>query len=155
MQFLQFFTLPEDVSPRLKAIHIAQLGLTILTIFATFLTAVIPQKHKVFTFGLLYGLIFSSISTTLIVRREQQAARTGALTKQKYVKYQVVKLAAATGAYIVAFIAFLASTPSEPEPHSRSQGLWIGGVNVNKYQGWILWMHFFNWVSLADGFREV
>jgi hypothetical protein len=149
MQFLQFLTLPEDASPRLKAVHIAQLSITILTIVATFLTAVIPQKHKVFTFGLLYGLIFSCVSTTLIVRREQQAARTGALTKQKYVKYQVVKMVAATGAYIVAFIAFLASTPSEPESHSRRQGLFIGGVHVNKYQGWILWMHFFNWVSLA------
>jgi uncharacterized membrane protein len=115
--------LPEDASPRLKAAHIAQLGMTALTILATFLTAIIPQKHKLFTFGLLYGLIFSSITTTILVRREQQAART----------------------YIVAFIGFLASTPSKPESHSRSQGLFIGGVHVNKYQGWILWMHFFNW----------
>jgi uncharacterized membrane protein len=137
--------LPEDASPRLKAVHIAQLGMTALTMVAIFLTAIIPQKHKVFTFGLLYGLIFSSITTTILVRREQQAARTGQLTKQKYVKYQVFKMIAAIGMYIVAFIAFLASTPSKPESHSRSQGLYIGGVHINKYQGWILWMHFFNW----------
>jgi hypothetical protein len=147
---MKFFTLPEDASPRLKAMHIAQLGMVLLTIIATFLTAVIPQKHKLFTFGLLYGLIFSSVTTTIIVRREQQAARTGALTKQKYIKYQVFKMIAATGLYIVAFIAFLASTPAKPESHSRSQGLFIGGVHINRYQGWILMMHFFNWVSLEN-----
>jgi hypothetical protein len=143
---MKFLGLPDDASPRLKAIHGAQIGIVLLTIIATFLTAVIPQKHKTFTFGLLYSLIFTSITTTILVRKEQQAALKGVLSKDKFVKYQLLKMISAVGLYIVGFIAFLASTPSKGDPHrAGEQGLWIGGVKVNRYQGWIMWMHFFNW----------
>jgi hypothetical protein len=143
---MKFLGLPDDASPRLKAIHIAQVGIVSLTAIATFLTAVIPQKHKAFTFGLLYSLIFTSITTTILIRKEQLAASKGALTKDKYVKYQLLKMISAVGLYIVGFIAFLASTPKEGDSHKAGeQGLWIGGVKVNRYQGWIMWLHFFNW----------
>lgn len=143
---MTFLGLPANASPRLKAVQIAQLSIVALTMIATFLTAVIPQKHKAFTFGLLSTLIFTSFTTTFILRREQQAARKDELTKSKYVKYQVIKLASAFGLSIVGFICFLAATPHEGEKHKPGeQGLWIGGVKVNRYQGWILWLNFFNW----------
>ncbi|KAH7409905.1 hypothetical protein DE146DRAFT_604301 [Phaeosphaeria sp. MPI-PUGE-AT-0046c] len=146
---MNFLGLPADASPRLKAVQIAQISIIFLTMIATFLTAVIPQEHKAFTFGLLYTLIFTSFTTTIILRKEQQAALKGELTKSKYVKYQVIKLASAFGLSIVGFIAFIASTPQEGGKHrAGEQGLWIGGVKVNRYQGWILWLNFFNWVFL-------
>jgi hypothetical protein len=143
---MKFIGLPDDASPRLKGLHVAQIGMVLLTMFATLLTAVIPQQHKTFTFGLLYSLIFTSITTTILVRKEQQAAHKGALSKDKFVKYQLLKMISAVGLYIVGFIAFLASTPQKGGPQKPGeQGLWLGGVKVNRYQGWIIWMHFFNW----------
>jgi hypothetical protein len=146
MAITKFFGLPADASPRLKAVQIAQISISLITIIATLLTAVIPQKHTAFTFGLLYGLIFSSITTTILVRREQLAAHKGALTKDKYVKYQLFKMLAAVGMYIIGFICWVASTPKEGDKkRPGEQGVWIGGVKLNRYQGWIMWLHVFNW----------
>ena len=143
---MTFLGLPADASPRLKAVQWAQLSIVFLTMIATFLTAVIPQQHKAFTFGLLYTLILSSFTTTIILRKEQQAALKGELTKSKYVKYQVIKLASAFGLSIVGFIAFVASTPQNGERlRPGEQGLVFFGVKVNKYQGWSMWLNFFNW----------
>ncbi|KAF2023838.1 hypothetical protein EK21DRAFT_118373 [Setomelanomma holmii] len=146
---MRFLGLPADASPRLKALHIAQLSIISLTMLATFLAAVIPQKYKAFTFGLLYSLILSSISTTVILRREQQTAAKGALTKNKYMKYQFAKFGAAVGLHIVGSIMFVAITPAGHDTlKPGQQGLVIGGYKVNKYQGWIMWLSIFNWLFL-------
>jgi len=145
---MQFLGLPSDASPRLKALQIAQLSIVFLTMIATFLTAVIPQEHKAFTFGLLYSLIGTSITTTILVRKEQLAALKGALTKDKYVKYQLFKMISAVGIYIIGFIAFLASPGGNHVQKPGEQGLWIHGVKINRYQGWIIWMSIFNWLFL-------
>jgi hypothetical protein len=138
--------LPADASPRLKALHIGQLSIVLVTVISTFFAAVIPQKHKAFTFGLLYSLILTSITTTFLVRREQVAAKAGVLTTSKFAKYQLFKIGAATGLYVLGFIAFLVTVPTGKDDHMPGmQGLWINGVKVNRYQGWILWMHTFNW----------
>jgi hypothetical protein len=150
---MKFLGLPDDASPRLKAVQIAQLSIVILTLIATFLAAVIPQKHKSFTFSLLYSLILTSITTTFLVRKEQLAAATGALTKDKYVKYQLIKMISAVGLYIVGFIMFLATPNGHDTQRMGEQGLWMKGVKVNRYQGWILWMHFFNWYVNIPGLR--
>jgi hypothetical protein len=142
---MKFLGLPDDASPRLKAVQIAQASIVFLTMIATFLAAVIPQKHKAFTFSLLYSLIFTSITTTILVRKEQVAAAKGALTKDKYVKYQLLKMISAVGLYIIGFIAFVATPNGHDTQKVGEQGLWMNGVKVNRYQGWILWMHFFNW----------
>jgi hypothetical protein len=146
MAVMKFLGLPADASPRLKAVQIAQISISMITIVATLLTAVIPQKHTAFTFGLLYGLIFSSITTTILVRKEQIAAHQGALTKDKYVKYQLFKMIAAVAMYVVGFIAFVISSPNESDKlRDGEQGVVIGGVKLNRYQGWIMWLHVFNW----------
>jgi hypothetical protein len=142
---MKFLGLPDDASPRLKAVQIAQASIVFLTMIATFLAAIIPQKHKAFTFSLLYSLIFTSITTTILVRKEQVAAAKGALTKDKYVKYQLLKMISAVGLYIIGFIAFVATPNGHDTQKVGEQGLWMNGVKVNRYQGWILWMHFFNW----------
>tara|TARA_R110002003_G_scaffold562_10_gene20493 strand:- start:14597 stop:15028 length:432 start_codon:yes stop_codon:yes gene_type:complete len=143
---MTFIGLPADASPRLKALHVGQLSIVGLTMLATFLAAIVPQKHKIFTFGLLYSLILSSISTTVILRREQQSAAKGLLTKNKYMKYQFAKFGAAIGLHIVGFIMFVAITPAGPDVQKpREQGLWMNGYKVNKYQGWIMWLGIFNW----------
>ncbi|CAO2654053.1 Nn.00g107860.m01.CDS01 [Neocucurbitaria sp. VM-36] len=139
---------PTAGSTRLRAIQICQLSVVLLTILATLLAAVIPQKHKGFTFGLLYSLILTSITTTFLVRKEQIRAANGTLGKDKYVKYQLFKIIAAAGLYVVGFVAFLASSGGNDTRKPGEQGLWIGGVKVNKWQGMILWIHFFNWVFL-------
>jgi hypothetical protein len=139
------WALPREASPRLKGLQIAQLSVVGLTIFATFLAAVIPQKHKVFTFGLLYSLIFTSVTTTVLIRKEQAAAKAGALTKDKYAKYQLYKMASAAGLYVLGFVAFLASTSGNEQRKKGESGMWIGGVKVNRYQGWIIWLNIFNW----------
>jgi hypothetical protein len=142
---MNFFGFPSDASPRLKAIQIAQVVMVLLTMIATFLAAVIPQKHKAFTFSLLYSLIFTSISTTILVRKEQSALATGSLTKDKYAKYQLVKMISAVGFAVVGFILFVITPNGHDTQEKGEQGLWMNGVKVNRYQGWILWMHFFNW----------
>lgn len=98
-----------------------------------------------FTFGLLYSLILTSITTTILVRKEQIRAGNGTLTKDKYVKYQLFKLIAAAGLYVVGFIAFLASSGGNERQRPGEQGLWIGGVKINKWHGMIIWLNIFNW----------
>jgi hypothetical protein len=143
---MKLICLPDDAPRGLKIVQIAQVSIIFLTVIATFLTAVIPQKHKAFTFGLLYSLILTSITTTILVRKEQLAAAKNLLTKDKYAKYQLYKMAAAFALYFVGFIAWLASTPKEQESlRPGENGAVLGGVKINKYQGWIMWMHFFNW----------
>ncbi|KAH7366593.1 hypothetical protein BKA66DRAFT_425078 [Pyrenochaeta sp. MPI-SDFR-AT-0127] len=142
---------PAAGSPRLRAIQIAQSSIVIFTIVATLLTAAIPSKHKFFTFGLLYSLILSSITTTYLLRKEQIRAINGTLTKDKYVKYQLFKIIAAAGLYVVGFIGHVASPGGNDVQKPGEQGLWIGGVKINKWQGLIIWMNFFNWVFLWGG----
>lgn len=143
---MKFISLPDDASPRLKALHVAQAGLIMLTIFATILTAIAPSSRTKFTFGLLYSLIFTAITNTILLRREQIAAHKGLLSKDKYVKYQLFKIISAFGLYFVGFILYIASTlPGHGDQTPVSRGLFLGGVKINKYRGIILAMHFFNW----------
>jgi hypothetical protein len=144
------FSLPADASPRLKVIQGLQLGVTALTILATFLAAVIPHKHKRFTFGLLYPLILISCSTTFLVHRERRRAREGTLTKQKYVKYQLYKIFAAFGLAFVGFIADLFTFDENCDKQRPGEtGLWLRCIKVNKWQGAILWLNVFNWYVLC------
>lgn len=140
------FALPRDASRKLRILQTCQLSITGLTILATFFAAVIPSKHKGFTFGLLYSLILTSFTTTFLVYKEQKCAAQGILTKDKYVKYQLFKIIAAGGLYIIGFIAHLATPTGEKDVRRPGeQGLWIGEVKVNKWQAIIMWMSFFNW----------
>jgi hypothetical protein len=147
---MKFFSLPEDAPRGLKVLQIAQASIVALTAIAAILTAIIPQKHKAFTFGLLYSLIFMSMSTSFLLRKEQALARTGTLTKQKYIKYQIFKMVAAFGLSFVGFIMWIASCPKEQRSLKPGEsGLILGGVKINRYQGWILWIHTFNWYVLS------
>ncbi|KAH8724457.1 hypothetical protein GQ44DRAFT_618221 [Phaeosphaeriaceae sp. PMI808] len=146
---MKFISLPDDASPRLKAMQFAQLSIIILTMVATFLAAILPQKHKDFTFGLLYSLIFTSITTGFFIRKEQLAAAQNALTKDKYTKYQLFKIISAFGVYFVGFIVSMIFVHPASDPHGpNEQGFWLGGVKVNRGQGCILWLHVFNWLFL-------
>ncbi|KAF2727033.1 hypothetical protein EJ04DRAFT_452171 [Polyplosphaeria fusca] len=149
MTFL--FDLPSDTSPRLRWLQILQFSVTIFTIIATFLAAVVPSKTKAFTFSLLYGLILSSFTTTFILYREQAAARAGALTKDKYAKYQLYKMVAAVVMNIVAFIAGTVTVVATGEGQAKGpneQGLWIHGVKVTTWHSFILGAQALNWVFL-------
>lgn len=138
--------LPPTASPRLKVIQGLQLSVTALTILATFFAAVIPHKHKRFTFGLLYPLILISCSTTFLVHREQRRARQGTLTKQKYIKYQLCKLIAGFGLAVVGFVADVFTYDKNCDRKGVGEtGLWIRCIKVNTWQGAILWLNFFNW----------
>ncbi|KAJ4360488.1 uncharacterized protein N0V89_001053 [Didymosphaeria variabile] len=151
---MTFLGLPRDASPRLKAIQGCQLAIVSLTIVATFLAAVVSQKHKAFTFGLLYPLILISCSTTFFVFREQRRAREGTLTKDKYVKYQLFKLFAAFGLAFVAFVLSIVLGEKKVECDMKlpgEQGLWLGCIKVNTWQALILWMNAFNWIFLWAG----
>ncbi|KAH3953622.1 hypothetical protein HBH53_028040 [Parastagonospora nodorum] len=146
---MDFLYLRQDAPRGLKIVQTAQASIVVLTVIAAFLTAVIPQKHKTFTFGLLYSLIFTSITTTILVRKERLAAAKNLLTKDKYVKYQMFKIVAAFGMYFIGFILWIASMPKKQESLRKGEsGMILGGVKINRYQGWIMWMHFFNWVFL-------
>lgn len=143
---MRFFTFPPNTSPRLKAIQGAQLGVVALTLLATFFAAVIPHKHKPFTFGLLYPLLLTSCSTTFLVLREQRRAREAALTKEKYVKYALLKLFAAFGLAFVGFVLDIVSSDGECDKKRPGEtGLWLRCIKVNKWQGMILWLNVFNW----------
>jgi hypothetical protein len=143
MRFLNF---PPNTSPRLKIIQACQLLIVCLTILATFFAAVIPQKHKAFTFGLLYPLILTSCSTTFLVLREQRRARQGTLTKDKYVKYQLFKLFAAFGLSFVGFILdFFTHDAKCDAQRPGEQGLWVRCIKVNRWQGLIMLMNAVNW----------
>ncbi|KAF2622829.1 hypothetical protein BU25DRAFT_442891 [Macroventuria anomochaeta] len=146
MPFLLAF--PCNASPRLRGLQICQLGVVSLTTVLTFLAAVIPSKHKAFTFSLLYGLILTSITTSILINKEQKAATRGILTKDKYVKYQFWKVAGGFVMYFIGFIAFVAS-PGGNEKLSRNEnGLVINGVKVNTLQSTILWLNTFNWIFM-------
>ncbi|KAL6710612.1 hypothetical protein ACN47E_008660 [Coniothyrium glycines] len=144
-----FWNLPSDASPRLKAIQGCQLAIVSLTTLATSLAAIIPQKHKAFTFGLLYPLILTSCSTTFLVLREQRRVREGTLSKQRYVRYQLFKLFAAFGlSFVGFFLDFFTSDDNCDAKRPGENGLWIRCIKVNKWQGMIMWLNFFNWVFL-------
>jgi hypothetical protein len=135
-----------STSPRLRILHLLQTGIAGLTLLAALLTFVIPSKHRAFTFGLLYTPLLTSITTVFIIAREQKRAQEGTLSKQKYVKYQLCKMAGAFGMSIIGFIAYVASSPSEGDKRfPGDQGLWLNGVKIDRWQGMILWLSFFNW----------
>ncbi|KAG9190433.1 hypothetical protein G6011_08521 [Alternaria panax] len=141
--------LPSDASPRLRIIQGCQIAIAALTVFALFITLVFPVQRKLFTLSLLYTPILTSITTIFLIVREQRRAVAGTLSKQKYVKYQLFKMAAAFGMSIVGFIGHVASTPTDGDAHhTGEQGLWISGVKINKWQGLLLWLNFFNWAFL-------
>ncbi|CAN9460437.1 unnamed protein product [Alternaria alternata] len=138
--------LPRDASPRLRIIQGCQIAIAALSIFAVFITLVFPVQRKLFTLSLLYTPILTSATTIFLIVREQRRAAAGTLSKQKYVKYQILKMAAAFGMSIIGFIGHVASTPTEGDAHrAGQQGLWISGVKINKWQGLLLWLNFFNW----------
>lgn len=143
MPFLLAF--PRDASPRLRGLQICQLGVVGLTVVFTFLAAVIPSKHKAFTFSLLYGLILTSITTSILINKEQKAAAQGMLTKDKYAKYQLWKIAAGFVMYFIAFIGFLVSPGGNEQLGRNENGLVINGVKINTFQSIILWTSTFNW----------
>lgn len=122
-----------------------QLGVVGLTTVYVFLAAVIPSKHKAFTFSLLYGLILTSITTSILINKEQKAAAQGLLTKDKYVKYQFWKIAAGFVTYFIAFIGFLASPHGDEKLGRNENGLIMNGVKINNFQSIILWTNTFNW----------
>lgn len=143
MTFLLAF--PPNASPRLKGLQICQLTIVGLTVLYTFLTAVVPSKHKAFTFSLLYGLILTSITTSILINKEQKAGARGLLTKDKYAKYQLWKIIAGFVLYFVAFIGF-SVTPGGNEKLGRNgSGLILNGVRINTFQSIILWTGTFNW----------
>jgi len=143
MPFL--FAFPREASPRLRGLQMCQVGIVGLTIVYVFLAAVIPSKHKAFTFSLLYGLILTSITTSILINKEQKAAAQGVLTKDKYVKYQFWKIAAGFSTYFVAFIGFLASPHGDEKLGRNENGLIMNGVKINNFQSIILWTNTFNW----------
>lgn len=143
MPFLLAF--PRDASPRLRGLQYCQLGVISLTTVYIFLAAVIPSKHKAFTFSLLYGLILTSVTTSILINKEQKAAAQGLLTKDKYVKYQFWKIAAGFCAYFVAFIGFVATPGGNDKLGRNENGLVMNGVKINAFQSIILWTNTFNW----------
>jgi hypothetical protein len=138
--------LPRDASPRLRIIQSCQIAIAALTLLAVFITLVLPDKRKLFTLSLLYTPILTSITTVFLICREQKRAIDGTLSKQKYVKYQLFKMAAAFGMSIIGFIGHIASTPAQGDAHyAGERGLWISGIKINTWQGMLLWLNFFNW----------
>lgn len=147
--FANPFRLPasSSTSPRLRILQVSQLAIAALSLLAAIITLVLPLNHKLFTLSLLYTPLLTSISTVYLVRREQKRAAAGTLSKQKYVKYQLFKMAAAIGLSVVGFIAHLASVPGNDGQGQKTgeRGLWINGVRVNTWMGLMLWINFFNW----------
>jgi len=140
---------PGAGSIRLRVLQTCQLSIAFLTIFAAFLTLVIPSKTKKFTFGLLYCLILTSITTSILVRKERVRAANGTLSKDKYFKYQIFKFIAALGMSVIGSVAFFVATPSgNATQKPGEQGLWIHGHKLNRWQGMIIWLNFFNWLFL-------
>ena len=143
MPFL--FAFPQNASPRLRGLQICQISVVGLTAICTFLAAVIPSKHKAFTFSLLYSLILTSITTSILINKEQKAALQGNLTKDKYAKYQLWKIIAGFVMYFVGSVAFLASPGGKDEQGANENGLWIKGIKCNTLHSIILWLNTFNW----------
>ena len=146
MPFLLAF--PPHASPRLKGLQICQLGVVGLTVLYTFLAAVIPSKHKAFTFSLLYGLILTSITTSILINKEQKAGARGLLTKDKYAKYQLWKIGAGFSMYFVAFIGFMVTPGGNAKLGRNENGLIMNGVKINTFQSIIMWTSTFNWIFM-------
>lgn len=143
-------TLPStaNVSPRLRILQHAQLSIAGLAFFAFLVTFLIPFRHKLFTLSLLYTPLLTSITTIFFVVREQKNAEAGTLSKQRYVKYQVLKMVAAIGMSFIGFIGYLASAPAEADQDKHypgTQGMWLNGVKIGRWQSLLLWLNFFNW----------
>lgn len=136
---------PRDATPRLVGLQMCQVGVISLTTVCTFLAAVLPSKHKAFTFSLLSGLILSSITTSVLIHKEQIAASQGLLTKNKYMRYQFWKIGAGFATYFIGFITFLAAPGGDYKLGRGEQGLVMNGVKINSLQSSILWLSTFNW----------
>jgi len=146
------FVRPSSTSPRLHILQLSQLSIAALSLLAAVITIVLPLNHKLFTLSLLYTPLLTSITTVYLVRREKKRATAGTLSKQKYVKYQLFKMAAAIGLSVVGFVAHLLSVPAAGQGQKTGErGLWINGVRVNTWMGLMLWINFFNWVFLWAG----
>lgn len=144
MVFLLAF--PRNASPRLRGLQYCQLTVVSLTALFTFLAAVLPGKHKAFTFSLLTGLILSSITTSILINKEQKTAAQGTLSKDKYAKYQMCKIAAGFATYFVGFLAFLAAPGgNEQRKSAHDNGLWMNGIKINTLQSSIMWLSTSNW----------
>ncbi|RMZ69656.1 hypothetical protein GMOD_00006495 [Pyrenophora seminiperda CCB06] len=140
------FVRPAHISPRLHILQISQLSIAALSLVAALATLVLPFKDKLFTLSLLYTPLFTSITTVYLVRREKKRAAVGTLSKQRYVKYQLFKMAAAICLSVVGFIAHLASVPAAGEGQKTGErGMWINGVKITTWMGFMLWIGFFNW----------
>lgn len=144
------FTLPSSANaPRgLRILQSAQLAIAGLAICAFFVTFLLPFRHKLFTLSLLYTPILTSITTIFFLVRERKHAEAGTLSKQKYAKYQVLKMVAAIGMSIIGFIGYIASAPAkadQDEHYSGQEGLWLNGVKIGRWQSLLLWLNFFNW----------
>jgi hypothetical protein len=138
--------LPQSAPRSLRILQTAQIAIAGFTILATIITIILPFPYKLFTLSLLYTPILTSITTITFVVKEQNRAQAGTLSKQKYVKYQLLKMASAFGLSVVGFIGYLASVPHVKDGrHHGEQGLWINGIKVNTWQGLLLWLNFFNW----------
>jgi hypothetical protein len=144
---------PESAPRALRILQTAQTAIAGFTILATIITIIFPFRYKLFTLSLLYTPILTSITTILFVVKEQKRAQAGTLSKQKYVKYQLLKMASAFGLSVIGFIGYLASAPHVDDPaerHPGTQGLWINGIKINKWQGLLIWVNFFNWYVLSS-----
>jgi hypothetical protein len=140
--------LPQFAPRSLRILQISQTAIAGFTILATLITIILPFPYKLFTLSLLYTPILTSITTILFVVKEQKRAQAGTLSKQKYVKYQLLKMASAFGLSIIGFIGYLASAPhvyEEAGRHHGEQGLWVNGIKVNRWQGLLLLLNVFNW----------
>ncbi|RAR10730.1 hypothetical protein DDE82_001121 [Stemphylium lycopersici] len=146
-------TLPlsPTTSIRLRILQYAQLSIAALAPLFFLTTLILPVSHKLFTLSLLYTPLLTSLTTVFFIAREQKRAAAGTLTRQKYAKYQLLKMAAAFGMSFVAFIAGVASAPAEGEQDVKrpgEQGLWISGVKIGVWQGLLMWLGVFNWLFL-------
>ncbi|CAA9957160.1 hypothetical protein P3342_000906 [Pyrenophora teres f. teres] len=144
------FVRPATTSPRLHILQVSQLSIAALSLVAFVITLVLPLNHKLFTLSLLYTPLLTSITTVYLVRREKGRLADGTLSKQKYVKYQLFKMAAAIGLSVVGFIGHLASAPHGAGQGQKTgeRGTWINGVRINTWMGLMLWINFFNWLFL-------
>ena len=98
-----------------------------------------------FTFSLLYSPILTSITSTILIRKERDRAAKGTLTKYKYIQYQVCKILAAMVLSFGGFIGFLATPEGDDVDHAGENGTWMSGVKLNDFHGKILWLSFYNW----------
>jgi magnesium-transporting ATPase (P-type) len=147
MRFPMRFPRAANESPRLFLLQSAQLGTAGLAVLTFIITFLLPFRHKLFTLSLLYTPLLTSIPVVFFIARERKHAAAGTLSKQRYAKYQVLKMLAAIGMSIVGFIGYLASAPAEADQdkHSGEQGMWLNGVKIGKWQSLLLWINFCNW----------